>query len=133
VAAGQQARFGNPHAIFIAAELYLGDWHDHGAETITRRESVVKRTFGGISHSWLRTPNKTAPPVAAPLPHTTAASRPTRLTGAPSPRRSDLDSRLLSELSRVRETPSADGNPVATVLLAAPSLSFVVRFRCSTT
>ena len=42
--------------------------------------------------------NKTDSCVAATLPQTTAASRRTRLTGAPFPRRSEQDSRLLSEL-----------------------------------
>ena len=40
-----------------------------------------------LSAPTLRAPIKANFPVAAPLPHTTAASRPTRLTGAPLPRR----------------------------------------------
>jgi hypothetical protein len=34
VTAGQQLRFGNPHAIFIPARLNFGDRNDHGAQTI---------------------------------------------------------------------------------------------------
>jgi hypothetical protein len=45
VAAGEQRRFGNPHAVFILTELHFREWNDHSSVTIARRASVVKRTF----------------------------------------------------------------------------------------
>ncbi len=45
VAAGQQAGFGDPDAVFIPSNLHLRKRNDHNAETITRPASVVKGAF----------------------------------------------------------------------------------------
>lgn len=47
MAAGQEAGFGNPHAVFVPAELHFREWNDHSAATIARRTSGVKRAFDG--------------------------------------------------------------------------------------
>jgi len=43
VAAGQQAGFGDPHAVFVLTELHFRKWNDHNAATVTRPVSGVKR------------------------------------------------------------------------------------------
>lgn len=45
MAARQQRRFGNPHAVFILPELHFREWNDHNAVTVTRSASGVKRGF----------------------------------------------------------------------------------------
>src|ERR1041384_4838529 len=45
VTAGQQRRLGNPHAVFVLTELHFRERNNHGAATITRRPTVVKKTF----------------------------------------------------------------------------------------
>ena len=47
VAAGQEAGFGNPYAVFVSAELHFGERNDHRKETLTRSAVGVKRTFDG--------------------------------------------------------------------------------------
>jgi hypothetical protein len=41
----QQRRFGNPHAVFILSQLHFGERNNHGAATLTRPPTFVKRTF----------------------------------------------------------------------------------------
>ena len=45
VATGQQAGFGNPHAIFIPSKSHFCERNDHRAKTITRHPSNVKSTL----------------------------------------------------------------------------------------
>jgi len=42
VAAGQERRFGNPHAVFILTKSHFREWNNHGAATLTRSASGVK-------------------------------------------------------------------------------------------
>lgn len=41
----QEWRLGNPHAVFILADLHFREWNDHGAVTIARGAFGVKRRF----------------------------------------------------------------------------------------
>ncbi len=45
VTAGQERRFGDPHAVFILTKLNFREWNDHSGRIVTRRAAGVKRTF----------------------------------------------------------------------------------------
>jgi hypothetical protein len=46
VAAGEQAGFGDPHAILIAAELNSREWNDHSTVTLAWLAAMVKPGYG---------------------------------------------------------------------------------------
>lgn len=45
VAAGQERRFRNPNAVFVLTKSHFRERNNHGAATVTRQATAVKRTF----------------------------------------------------------------------------------------
>ena len=45
MAAGQERRFRNPHAIFVLTELHFREWNDHNTNIITRPPPDVKQDY----------------------------------------------------------------------------------------
>jgi hypothetical protein len=43
VATGEQGRLGNPHAVFVAAQLNFGKWNDHREGTVAHDQGDVKQ------------------------------------------------------------------------------------------
>ena len=53
VTAGQEVGLGNPHAVFILSELYLGNRNNHCAQTLTQAVADVKRIRAALGREGL--------------------------------------------------------------------------------